>query len=205
MLRRFRPASCASTLSAMSHRYETRGIVLARTPVGEASSSVTLLTEELGLVHARAQSLRLPGAKLAAALATFAESDFILVRGKEYWRLAGAVLEEEWFSRLQSGSARRRAARIAELLLRLVTGEAQDPKLFMIFSGFLYALAMLPSDAYESAEILAVLRMLAVLGFDAGEIPGEVGDFGPAILAQVLKARASYIMRINIGIAASGL
>ena len=84
----------------MRHKYETRGIVLSRSPVGEASSFVTLLTSELGLVRALAQSVRRPGAKLAPALATLAESSVVLVRGKEGWRLAGAVLEESWLEKL---------------------------------------------------------------------------------------------------------
>mgnify|MGYP001567250827 CR=1 FL=1 len=77
----------------MRYKYETRGIVLSRAPSGEANAFITLITPELGLVRARAQGVRKPGAKLAAALATFAESSLVLVRGKEDWRIAGAVLE----------------------------------------------------------------------------------------------------------------
>jgi len=51
-----------------------------------------------------------------------------------------------------------------------------------------------------------VLRMPAVLGLDAGDIPGD-GDapFAPSALALVSALRAGYIARINKGIAASGL
>jgi len=51
----------------MRHKYETRGIVLSRSPLGEANAFVTLLTPELGLVRARAQGVRRSGAKLSAA------------------------------------------------------------------------------------------------------------------------------------------
>ena len=85
----------------MRHKYDTRGIVLSRLPLGEANAFITLLTPELGLVRVRAQGIRMPGAKLASALATFAESSLVLVRGREGWRLAGAVLEENWFKRLE--------------------------------------------------------------------------------------------------------
>ena len=51
--------------------------MLARTPLAEASASLLLLTEEFGLARARAQGVRKPGAKMAGALATLAESDVI--------------------------------------------------------------------------------------------------------------------------------
>lgn len=189
----------------MRHKYETRGIVLARTPLGEANAFVTLLTPELGLVRVRAQGIRKPGAKLAPALATFTESELVLVRGREGWRLAGAVLGENWFKKLGNADARRSAARVSGLLLRLVAGEAQDIGLFPVMKGFFDALTTLPEDAYESAEVLAALRVLAALGLDAGAIPGESPEFSPVILAEIAKGRAGYIARINHGIVASGL
>src|SRR5580692_963366 len=107
----------------MRHKYATTGIILSRTPIGEASAFITLLTPDLGLVRARAQSIRKPGAKLAAALQTFSESDVILVRGKDGWRLSGAVLARSWFTELNA-PARLRAGRITNLVLRLVHGES---------------------------------------------------------------------------------
>ncbi|HQT82588.1 MAG TPA: recombination protein O N-terminal domain-containing protein [Candidatus Paceibacterota bacterium] len=189
----------------MRHKYETRGIVLARSPLGEANAYVTVLTPELGLVRARAQGVRRSGAKLAASLATFAESSLVLVRGKEGWRVAGAVLETNWLTRIERAAARAAAARVSGLLVRLVAGEVHDPALFAITTGFFGALATLPEDSYEAAEALAALRVLAVLGLDAGEIPGEAAAFTPEVLAPVRAARAEYVARINHGIAASGL
>lgn len=189
----------------MRHKYETRGIVLSRSSLGEANAFVTLLTPELGLVRVRAQGLRRSGAKLAAALATLAESSVVLVRGREGWRLAGAVLEENWFARMRRADARARAARVLGLLLRLVAGEAQDAALFPVIRGFFETLAELPEDAHEAAEVLAALRVLAALGLDAGELPGEASAFTPPLLAAVALDRPRYIARINHDIAASGL
>ena len=189
----------------MRHKYDTCGIVLSRSSLGEANAFVTLLTPELGLVRVRAQGLRRPGAKLAAALATFAESSVVLVRGREGWRLAGAILEENWFKRLGNVDARRRAARVSGLLLRLVAGEAHDPSLFLIVKGLFETLSKLPEDVHEAGEILAALRVIKALGFDGGEIPGGASVFTEPLLAAVLKNRASYVARINHGIVASGL
>ncbi|MDO8231890.1 MAG: recombination protein O N-terminal domain-containing protein [bacterium] len=189
----------------MRHKYDTRGIVLSRIPSGEANALVTILTPELGLVYARAQGVRHSGAKLSAALATLAESSVMLVRGKEGWRVVGAVLEENWFDRIANFSSRKRAARISGLLMRLVAGEVRDPALFSIVRGFFEALATLPDDAHEAAEMLAALRALSVLGLDAGEIPGESAVFAAPVLASIGAERTNYITRINRGITASGL
>ncbi len=189
----------------MRHKYETRGIVLSRSPLGEANAFVMVLTPELGLVRARAQGLRASGAKLAHALTTFAESSLVLVRGKEGWRLAGAMLEENWFKRMQSAPPRERAARVSGLLLRLVAGEAHDTTLFPIMSGFFSALSEHPEEQHEAVEMLAALRTLAALGLDVGGIPGEPSAFTPPLLAAVAEDRTAYITRINHGIATSGL
>jgi len=189
----------------MRHKYETRGIVLSRSPVGEASSFVTLLTPELGLVRALAQSVRRPGAKLASSLATFAESSVVLVHGRDGWRLAGAVLEENWFLRLQHVDARVRAGRVSGLLLRLVAGEAQDTSLFPIMRGFFTALSELPEETHEASEMLAALRLLAALGLDTVESSDDAMAFTEPLLTAVAKDRVNYISRINRGIEASGL
>lgn len=189
----------------MRHKYDTRGIVLSRTPLGEANALVTILTPELGLVYARAQGVRNSGAKLSGALTTLSESSLMLVRGKEGWRIVGAVLEENWFGRIANFSSRKRATRISGLLVRLVAGEVRDPALFSIVRGFFEALATLPDDAHEAAEMLAALRALSVLGLDAGDIPGEPSAFAVPMLASIGAERTDYITRINRGIAASGL
>ncbi|HUY62720.1 MAG TPA: recombination protein O N-terminal domain-containing protein [Candidatus Paceibacterota bacterium] len=189
----------------MRHKYDTRGIVLARHPAGEANALVAVLTPELGLVRARAQGVRRSGAKLAPALATLAESDLILVRGKDTWRVAGAILAENWFRRLTAPAPRARAARVSHLLLRLVAGEERDLALFPVVAGFLNALVTLPEDAHDAAEVLVALRIMKALGLDAGDIPGETSSFAPEFLDAVARERAAYVARVNHGIAASGL
>lgn len=166
---------------------------------------MSLLTEGLGLVRVRAQGLRRSGAKLAASLATFAESNVVLVRGKEGWRATGAVLGENWFANMGESAPRHRAARISGLLIRLVPGETHDPHLFHIMKGFFQALSVLPSEAHDAAEALAALRILAVLGLDTADIPGEVSVFTPPVLDSIAAERSLYVARINRGIAASGL
>ena len=183
----------------MRHKYATRAIVLARTPIKESALLVTLLTEELGLVRTRAEGLRKPGAKLAHALQTFDMCEATLVRGKEGWRLSGALLTEHWFRRLDAG-ARARAGRINGLVLRLVHGEAGDTFLYPLFVRFLEMLPEQSEAEQDAAEVRTALRLLALLGLDAGALPGdnERGPLSP-------EERRAYVTRINHGIQASGL
>jgi DNA repair protein RecO len=190
---------------SMRHKYATKGIVLARSPIAEESTLLTILTEDLGLVRARAQGLRKPGAKLASTLQTLAEAELVLVRGKEGWRLSGAVPLANRFQEM-SGGARAAAARVTGLVLRLVAGEANDSRLYATVAAFLEALAERASAEHDAAECLAALRILNVLGLDAGEVsPLQSDVFGAAELSAVASSRSAIVARINRGIAASGL
>lgn len=181
----------------MRHKYDTPCLVLARTPLGEESALLTLLTPTLGLVRARAQSVRHSGAKLAAALTTLSESRVILVKGQEGWRLAGAVLETPWSTQFVEASARELVGRVNGLLIRLVGSEEYNPELFPIMKELLTALTMVSVDQYDAVETRAALKVMAALGLDAGEIPVS--------LDAVNEGRTEYISRINRGITASGL
>ena len=178
--------------------------MFARAPHGEASVSVALLTSEFGLVRARAQGVRKPGAKLAPALQTLAECDAILVRGKDGWRLSGALLVCNWASTLDH-NARKRAGRLATLIARLMHGESADSAPFQVFRAFIAALPTLTEEEQDAAECLAALRILSSLGLDAGELPGGEGMYDDAGLAAVSADRTAYVARVNRGIAASGL
>jgi recombinational DNA repair protein (RecF pathway) len=186
----------------MRHKYSTPAMVLARSPLSEAGMLVTLLTSELGLIRARAEGVRRSGAKLAHALQTLNESDIMLVRGKEGWRVTGAVLAHDRFNAL-TPEARTRVARVGALLLRLVHGESEDATLHSAFSEFVLAVQDLSGEEGEAAESLIVLRLLHALGSDAGDMPPE--GYGTDARKYVHDRRAQVIARINRGIAASGL
>lgn len=188
----------------MRPKYAVRGIVLARYPAGEANATVALLTAEFGLARVRAQGIRKPSAKLAPALQTLAECDAMLVRGKEGWRLSGAVLSENWFRALRP-SARERAGRMAALILRLVRGESSDPALFEAFSGLLRALAELPEEQEDAAEVVAALAIVRALGLDDGELSDDALAYRPEALAALAPQRRALVMRVNRGLKASGL
>jgi|GEM_PF-580666 len=190
--------------NGMRHKYLTTALVLGRSPLGEANVLVTLLVPELGLIRAHAQGLRQPKAKLAAALATFAESQVMLVRGVEGWRVMSAVLIESHFRNF-SRTARLRSVRVTGLFLRLVAGEAHDSMLFLVMREFFVQLQTLEEEEHDALECAAALRILGALGLDVGNLPGGALPYGAEALSEIRSARSSFVSRINHGIEASGL
>lgn len=187
----------------MRHRYNTSAIVIARTPLAEASALLYALTPEFGLIKARAQGVRKAGAKLAPSVQTLTEHDAILVKGKEGWRLSGAVLTEDWFHALSS-EKRACAGRIARLLLRLVHGESQGTELFGIYRAFLEALTTQTAEEVEHSELLVALHVLRELGLDAGVMPVS-SHYDADTMSFAMQHRKELVTRINHGISASGL
>lgn len=183
----------------MRHKYATRAVVLHRSPLAESAMLVALLTDDFGLVRARAEGLRKPGAKLAHALQTLSEVEVTLVRGKEGWRLSGALLARNRFEEF-SRTERLRAGRVASLLLRLVHGESSDPVIYRLFSEFLEAFPGKSEELQDTIECLAALRIVSTLGLDAGDVPPleTESPFTP-------EERRDIVMRINRGLTASGL
>jgi len=179
----------------MRHKYPTRAIVIGRTSLGETNALITLLTREVGLVRARAQGLRRPGAKLASSLVTLVESDVTLVKGTEGWRITGSTLSKNWYKDL-TRPARVRAGRVISLLLRLTPPEGVDPLFFQVLQETFHSFVVEPEPMYEAIECQAVLRLLAALGLDAGEIP---------TLPTIAEMHTSFVTRINRGIEHSGL
>ncbi len=190
----------------MRHKYFVSGLVLARFPFSEDSASLVLLTDELGLLRARARAIRKPSAKLASSLQTLTESRISLVHGKLGWQLFGAQCVRQWAPKL-SFVARARAARVSELLIRLAPGELKQVSLYNTFVGFFKALDEFPEELHESIEQLAALRTVHALGLDDGILPAKEGEaiYYSEVLHALGEDSGEYVMRINRGIAASGL
>ncbi len=192
--------------NAMRHKYFVNGLVLARFHYAEDSSSLILLTDELGLLRASVRAIRKPHAKLASSLQTLTQSDLSLVHGKLGWRLFGARQVRQWAPEL-SFSARQRAARVVELLIRLAPGELKQVSLYNTFIGFLKALDEFPEDLHDAIERLAALRTVHALGLDDGVLPEQDGAsiYHSEVLRALQEDSRKYVMRINRGIVASGL
>ena len=190
----------------MRHKYFVTGLVLARFHYAEDSSSLILLTDELGLLRASVRAIRKPHAKLASSLQTLTQSNVSLVHGKLGWRLFGAQQVCQWAPRL-SFSALERAARVSDLLIRLAPGELKQVSLYNTFTGFLKALDEFPEDLHDAIEHLAALRTVHAMGLDDGVLPEQDGAsiYHLEALRLLREDSRMYVARINRGIAASGL
>lgn len=189
--------------------YITDAIVLGKRYSGEATTTLVLLTRDLGLFRASARSARVEQSKLRYGLQVLTRGRYSLVRGKHEWRLVG--VEQVSREYLSSQLSKRIAfGRISKLLLRLVAGEEHTPALFTsVTEGFSYlANAQSESDA-EAIECVLVLRVLAHLGYlpQRQELLPFVADslFSLELTAQAAKSRALLIKVINESLGATGL
>ena len=167
----------------MYAKYYTEALVLNLEPSGEADALVSLYTQDFGLVRARAAALRTERSKMRQSLPLYASAFVALVRGKHGWRLAGAVCHGSHISVTEAVVW----ARIARLVLRLVTGEEKNEELFEILRGAHTALRA-ERGWVSSIELLCVARILRILGYLSLEAELEVlvnsGAYGQDALSQ---------------------
>lgn len=201
----------------MHEKYITEGIVLGKRGVGEANTLVYILTKELGLVRAKAQSARREHSKLRYGLEALSRGRYTFVHGKQEWRLTGV----DDVSREFLGGApaqRKRLGQVSRLLMRLVLGAQHSPELYVTVSEGFMALAHTGGSAdlsrqseaaADSVECVLVLRILAHLGY-LPELPAlapfvESDRFSPELAAQAAASRKLLIKLINDSLQATGL
>ena len=178
----------------MYHLYHTEGFVLRGSEKGEANKSFLLLTRELGLISATAQSVREERSKLRYGLSDFSLAELSLVRGKDSWRITGATLVEDVYGALRaSPHAAALFARIFRLLRRLVAGEEKNEQLFCAVKEaflFLHSSSVPPflKEVPVRAEDLKIPRL-------ADEpLPLGKGELRSAEVEVVLVLRILYLL-----------
>lgn len=186
--------------------YHTEGIVLESHAVGEASKVFSLFTKELGVLHARAQSVREMRSKLRYSLQDFSLASFDLVRGKNGWRITNAIGEENLavFPSEKRKDALGMFKRVTTLLLRLSHGEEKDASLFECLAMSFRTLKneTMPARAIKDMEALLVMRILHRLGYFGKDdvlspFLGVSAIAEPSTLASFAPMRARAIRRIN--------
>lgn len=125
------------------HIYTTKGIVLSERPWRESDRIYSILTRELGLVHATAIGVRKEASKLRGAIEPVSLSTVSLVRGKEYWRLTSAEFIRSF-----------KKSQPLVLLEQFVAGEAPHAELFDAVEKHM-----------ESDELTFVSQILYHLGY----------------------------------------
>lgn len=136
------------------HIYTTKGIVLSERPMREADRVYTVLTCDLGLLHATAMGVRKEASKLRGNIEPLSLATVSFVKGREYWRLTSAEL-------IQRISATPIIARPLELLEKLIQGEASNPELFNVVE----AAVLSPEPNEDMFEVNLVSQILYHLGY----------------------------------------
>lgn len=148
------------------HIYHTEALILSARPLGEGDRLFHCYTRELGLVAARAKSVREARSRLRYALQTFAHAEIDLVEGKSGWRLISARPITSFRALWEDREKRRIAAELAALLKRLIQGEERHAELFEdILLGLSFLEGVEERHVLGDAELLLVVRLIAALGY----------------------------------------
>ena len=153
----------------MYQKYYTEALILGSRERGESDRVYALYTEEFGLVRARASAVRTEKSRMRYALQNYSYAHVALVRGKQGWRLGGAIALSQI-----GGTAKNILvfARIVRLVLRLVVGEEQNRYLFAALREAHRALVR-GAEASETIELVCVARLLHALGYLSSEALGR--------------------------------
>lgn len=127
--------------------------MLSERPIREADRIYSILTRDLGLIHATAIGVRKEHSKLRGSIEPFSLSSISLVRGKEHWRATSA-------ESIQSIHASPTIVKPLALLEKLIQGEASHPELFDMVEQ-----AILSGELDEMSEIRLVSKILFHLGY----------------------------------------
>lgn len=132
-----------------------------------------LFTEDLGMIYATAQGIRLEKSKLRHGLQKYFFSKVCLVKGKEYWRLTSAEKLISVFDRRIHLSVRKLVIHALEFVRRMVSGEVKQKELFEVLSdmsSFCFANAKLinsgnDKDLADKILTLTKYKVLENLGY----------------------------------------
>lgn len=157
------------------HTYTTSSYILNVSQYGEHDALYTCITEEFGILRARATGARKEDSKLRYTLQVGACVSLSLVQGRAGWRITGAVLTHE-----PPRKSITLFARLGKLAERLVHGQERNDALFRIFTTCREVSDM------RSSELLLVIQILVSLGY----IPPYIID---SILEKPEAERIAYI------------
>ncbi len=184
-------------------------IVVARRAAGEGSVRVSLYTDALGLITALAKSAREERSKLRPHLQVGTLGTFTFVKGRDVWRVIGAVETKNVFFELaERPLAGEAAARVIAVVRQFIRGEGSDPYLFSALFEFFKSLPDILDEFVLEAECASVLRVLAALGYvreETGTMPFLTVAYDTATLHKVRATRTALVRVINEAISESGL
>lgn len=195
----------------MAYRhYETEGLIINQRNLGEANRLYQVLTNDFGLISVLAQGVRLDKSKLRPHLQNFSFVKFVLVRGREFWRVVG-VSDLDFPRKWPEGSLPF-IKKVSLVLLRLIHGEDRRLLLYQDLKR-MFSLILekenLSLDDSTNAEIFILLRILSRLGY----LPGSErvpmiflkDDFSWNEIEETRSRRGELVRQINQALEATQL
>lgn len=155
---------------------KTKGVVLARTFVGEKDAIIKILTEKSGIITASAKGVKSMKSKLSSGCSLFSCSDFLLTESNGRFIVASAVLSDSFYGLSSNIERLSYATYVAELSAAVSPSPEDAAVLIPLILNTFYLLANSKKDL-RLIKCVFELRLLSLLGY-APELDGcvECGD-----------------------------
>jgi recombinational DNA repair protein (RecF pathway) len=191
------------------HIYTTEGIILKRGGFGESNVVLHVLTRDLGLIIASAQSARLEVSKLRGHLQEYSLVSLSCVKGRSGWKATSASIADNFFFNHPAYS-HAALAKVSQLLLQMIAGESAHAEIFDLVRGGFEFLGSLKEEDMGSFETLIVLRILFLLGYvarnsDTERLLAEPNVWNQDLLIYSREKRQNLIELINTALKESQL
>lgn len=143
----------------------TRGLILREVKYKEADRILTILTEDMGKITAKARGALRKGSKTSAATQFLAFSELTMFKNRGYWSVnEGSTIEE--FKGLRSDiSALALASYFAECVEALSDVDQPDPHMLQLILNCLFALS---NNMYTQEHIKTAFefRLMSLAGYE---------------------------------------
>lgn len=189
--------------------HHTTGIILGMRDRGEANRVYVILTRDLGVIHAIAQSSRKETSKMRYGLQLFDHSNIDCVYGNDFWRLTGIEPVASGVDLIAPGSLFVMWRNIARLLERLIPFDEAHPELFETIIDA-YQLARkehLNDTKVRSLEKVLLVRILYHLGYWQEDVEGTLlhDPLSTKVLEKSQQELTSLAAAINASLRATQL
>ncbi len=191
------------------HIYTTEGIILKRTPFGEANILLHVLTSDFGLIMASARSARLSASKLRPALQEFSFVTLSCIKGKNGWKITNVAQKDSFYFGLEEYT-HRVLSQVTTVLLKMIQGESPSRGLFQtVKSGFEF-LKNIEKENIPNFEMLIILRILYKLGYVVSNrltsiFLKDLEEWNSNILKNISENKKDIVDVINRGLKESHL
>ncbi len=183
----------------MSNTYQTTGINLKATPLGEADRLLTILTPDQGLLRVIAPGARKPKSSLGGRSGIFVINQLLIARGKSLDRITQAETLRTYRNLSTDLSKLSISQYWAEIILSQTPSDQPQAELYELFLGHLGRLDSLTQPGEEILAYLCqgIFHLLAV-----GGVAPQVHNCcatGTAIVANLTEPRWKVGFSIDAG------